>query len=160
MVQSLFLQTMCHWLGIYEQYTQYRSHSQDTHTHVYIPYKQILHIHKKRPSFTEETYRVSKGLIYIYIYKVCCPERTYYIICLISGGGSLLLGLSSLSESILESPGKSLHVTHTSSSNSTLSLGLFSPVVRSHLLVGVSTGGASLFLNVEGSLSATTARGV
>jgi len=73
---------------------------------------------------------------------------------------SLLLCLGSLSESILESPGHSLHITHTSSSGSLTSLSLLSPVVTSHLRCRVCTSRASLLLDVEGSLSTTTARSV
>jgi hypothetical protein len=105
---------------------------------------------------------VFQGLEYKLVFVQQEPFYYYnfFFFTLISSRGSLLLCLSSLSESILESSSKSLHITHTSSSNSTLSLGLFCPVVRSHLLVGVSTGRTGLLLNVEGSLSATTTRGV
>ena len=71
-----------------------------------------------------------------------------------------LLCLGSLSESILELSGHSLHVTHTSGTNSTAALSLMSPVVIPHLRVGVSTGRACLLLDVERSLSATTAGSV
>ena len=70
---------------------------------------------------------------------------------------SLLLCLGSLSESILESPGHSLHITHTSSSNSTATFCFLTPVKGPHLWVGVSTGSTSLLLAMERSLSATTA---
>ena len=69
----------------------------------------------------------------------------------------LLLCLSSLSESILESAGHGLHVTHASGSVSSASLSLLSPVELSHLLTGVPAGGASGLLDVEGNLSAPTA---
>ena len=68
--------------------------------------------------------------------------------------------LSSLSESILESPGHSLHITHTSGSNSTATLSLLTPVEVSHLLCWITAGRTSLLLDVERDLSTTTARSV
>ena len=70
---------------------------------------------------------------------------------------SLLLCLGSLSESILESPGHSLHITHTSSSDRTATLRLLSPVEVPHLLIGVSAGRTSLLLDVVRNLAAATA---
>jgi hypothetical protein len=70
---------------------------------------------------------------------------------------SLFLSHCTLSETILESPGQSLHVPHPSSTYSTPSLGFLSPVVIPHLLIGVSAGRAGFLLDVEGNLSATTA---
>lgn len=72
----------------------------------------------------------------------------------------LLLCLSSFPESILESAGHGLHVTHTSSSVSSATLGLLSPVELSHLLAGVSARRASGLLDVETNLTASTAGSV
>ena len=72
----------------------------------------------------------------------------------------LLLCLSSLSESILESAGHGLHVTHASSSVSSATLSLLSPVELSHLLAGVSARRASRLLDVETDLTASTAGSV
>ena len=49
-----------------------------------------------------------------------------------------LFGLCSLPKSILEPASQSLHVSHTSSANSSPALGLLSPVKVSHFLGGVS----------------------
>jgi hypothetical protein len=75
-------------------------------------------------------------------------------------GGNLFLCLSSLSESMFKPTRHCFHVAHTSSSSSTTTLGLCSPVVTSLFLGGVSTGGASLFLNVVRDLSTPTTRRV
>lgn len=74
--------------------------------------------------------------------------------------GHLLLGLCSLSETILESTSHGLHVTHAASTSGTTALGLFTPIVLTHLLAGVSTGRARLFLNVKRHLTASAASGV
>jgi len=67
------------------------------------------------------------------------------------------LGLCSLPETILELAGQSLHVSLTSSSDGSASLGLLSPVVVSHLFGGVSTARACLLLDVVTNLPAATA---
>ena len=72
----------------------------------------------------------------------------------------MFLSLSSLPESILETAGHRLHVTHTSGSDCATSFGLLSPVKLSHLLARVSARRASRLLDVEGDLSATTAGSV
>jgi hypothetical protein len=71
-----------------------------------------------------------------------------------------LLSLGSFPESILESAGHGLHETHASSSGSTTALCLFSPVILTHLLVGVSARRALRLLDVERSLSTSAARSV
>jgi len=53
-----------------------------------------------------------------------------------------------------------LHVTHTSSSSSTTTLGLLSPVVTSLLFGWVCTCRASFLLNMVRDLTTPTARGV
>lgn len=71
--------------------------------------------------------------------------------------GDLLLSLSTLPESILESACQSLHVFHTSRAYSSATLSLGTPIVVSHLLSGVSTARACLLLDVVRSLATTTA---
>ena len=65
--------------------------------------------------------------------------------------------MSTLPESILEPSGQSLHVPHTSGSDSSSALGLLAPIEVSHLLCGVSAAGACLLLDVVRRFSATTA---
>ena len=72
----------------------------------------------------------------------------------------MLLGHGSLSESILKFAGHGLHVSHATSSFCASALSLEAPVKLSHLLVGVSARRASGLLDVERSLSASTAGGV
>jgi hypothetical protein len=70
---------------------------------------------------------------------------------------NLLLCLCSLPESVLELASHGLHVTHASSSFSTTALGLFSPIVLTHFLGGVSARRARRLLKVERRLTASTA---
>jgi hypothetical protein len=70
----------------------------------------------------------------------------------------LLLSLCSLSESILEFTGHSLHVSHATGACCAATLGLLSPVVLSHLLRGISARRAGRLLDVVGNLSASTAQ--
>lgn len=72
----------------------------------------------------------------------------------------LLLGLRTLPESVLKTTGHGLHVPHAASSDSAAVLRLGSVIVVPHLLGGVSTGRASLLLDVERHLAAPTAGGV
>lgn len=67
--------------------------------------------------------------------------------------------LCSLPKSVLEPTSQSLHVSHTSSANSSSTLGLLPPIKVSHFLRGVTTRWACLLLDVVGNLStATTSR--
>lgn len=71
--------------------------------------------------------------------------------------GNHFLRLSSLPKSILEPSGQSLHVSHTSSSYSSATLGLLSPVKIPHLFGRVPAAGACLLLDVVGNFTAATA---
>ena len=86
---------------------------------------------------------------------------SYYLfnftgVCLILAGNHFL-GLGTLPESILEPTGKSLHVSHTSSTNSSPSLSLGTPVEVPHLFGRVSTTRACLLLDVVRNLATTAA---
>ena len=78
----------------------------------------------------------------------------------LAGGGDLLFGLSSLSESVLESSGEGLHVFHTSRSNGTTALCLLSPIEVPHLLIWVTTRRTKLLLDVVRNLTAAATAGV
>lgn len=75
-------------------------------------------------------------------------------------GGGHLLGLGSLPESVLESAGHGLHVSHAAGADGAAALGLRCVVEIPHLLVGVSAGRASLLLDVVRHLAASAAGGV
>jgi len=72
-------------------------------------------------------------------------------------GSNHFLRLSSLPESILEPPSQSLHVPHSSSTDSSPSLCLLSPVKITHFLSWVSARRACFLLDVIGNFSAATA---
>lgn len=71
----------------------------------------------------------------------------------------LALGCGTLPESILESPGKRLHVPHATGSFRATTLGL-GVVKATHLRSREPTASASLLLDVVGHLTATTATSV
>lgn len=75
-------------------------------------------------------------------------------------GGGHLLGLGALPESVLESAGHGLHVSHAAGADGATALGLLSPVEISHLLAGVSAGSTGLLLDVVRHLAASAAGGV
>jgi hypothetical protein len=70
---------------------------------------------------------------------------------------SHFLCLSSLPKSILEPSSQSLHVSHTSCSYSSATLGLFAPVEIPHLFGRVPAARACLLLDVVGNFTAATA---
>ena len=75
-------------------------------------------------------------------------------------GGDTLLGLSSLSESVLELSCHGLHVAHASSTGCATSLGFQGPVEMTHLSSRVPARGAHLLSEMVGNISASSARGV
>ena len=75
-------------------------------------------------------------------------------------GGGHLLGLSALPESVLESAGHGLHVSHAAGADGAAALGLGSVVEIPHLLAGISAGRAGLLLDVIRHLAASAAGGV
>ena len=72
----------------------------------------------------------------------------------------LFLCLSALPETILETAGHGLQVTHTTCAFSSASLGFLSPVELSHFLTGVSARRAGSLLNVVTDLAASAAGSV
>ena len=72
----------------------------------------------------------------------------------------LFLCLSALPETILETAGHGLQVTHTTCTFSSASLGFLSPVELSHFLTGVTARRAGSLLDVVTNLSASTAGSV
>ena len=88
--------------------------------------------------------RVGKGSIFLFGY-LTTRRRNH------------LLGLSSLSEPILESACHSLHVTHTSGAGCTTALSLLTPIVLSHLTTGVPTRRTQTLLQMVRDLSTSTA---
>lgn len=81
---------------------------------------------------------------------ICSSINDYLIL-----AGNHFLGLSSLPKSILKPAGQSLHVSHTSSTDGSATLGLWCPVVAPHLFGGVTTAGACVLLDVVRSLTTT-----
>ena len=63
-------------------------------------------------------------------------------------------------ETVLESPGDMLQVSHSTSTNSSSSLGLSTPVVRSSLSRRVATRSTGLLLDVERTTTTSVAQSV
>lgn len=65
-----------------------------------------------------------------------------------------------LTESVLKAAMNLLQIAHTASASSSSSLGLSTPVVTTSLGSGITTACAGALLNVERTLSTTTANGM
>lgn len=70
----------------------------------------------------------------------------------------LWLGLSAFPESVLSPQRNELEILHATGSLSASALGLRSPVILAHLLVGESTRSTTLVLDVVAGLSASLAK--
>ena len=75
-------------------------------------------------------------------------------------GNSTGFSSSSFTETVLETTGNSLEVTHAASSSGLSSLALDAPVVGTELGSGVTALSTSLLLLVIGTVAATLAEGV
>lgn len=70
------------------------------------------------------------------------------------------LGSSTRLETVLESSGDVLQVSHSTGTGSVSSLGLLTPVVRSSLSSWVTTASTGLLLNVEGTTTTSVTQSV
>lgn len=84
---------------------------------------------------------------------------TFYFTILLTNLSRLRLSFTRL-ETVLESSGNVLEVSHSTGTGSSSSLGLESPVVRSHFSSWVTTRSTSLLLDVERTLTTSVTQDV